>query len=54
MGLDGLLVPGWGDDGGMVRRRRRNGGSTWQSSRHVIDGRQARASAGREGGGGVD
>lgn len=29
-------------------------GSTWQSSRHVTDGRQARASAGGEGGGGVD
>lgn len=32
----------------------RRSGSTWQSSRHVTDGRQARASAGGEGGGGVD
>jgi len=34
--------------------RRWSNGSTWQSSRHVTDGRQARASAGGEGGGGVD
>lgn len=54
----------WTNYGGLVscdgtRRlggftQRQSGGSTWQSSRHVTDGRQARASAGREGGGGVD
>lgn len=35
-------------------RRVQSGGSTWQSSRNVTDGRQACASAGGEGGGGVD
>lgn len=48
-------------DGGEARelalkltRERAQVRRTWQSSRHVTDGRQARASAGGEGGGGVD
>lgn len=40
------------EEGGFTQWQR--SGSTWQSSRHVTDGRQARASAGGEGGGGVD
>lgn len=42
------IVTGW--EGVSVQ----SGGSTWQSSRNVTDGRQACASAGGEGGGGVD
>lgn len=48
-----MIWIGCGEETGSLTRRQR-GGSTWQSSRHVTDGWQARASAGGEGGGGVD
>lgn len=66
VGEGGWVVhPGAGEttlrEGGEAReltlkltRERAQVGGTWQASRHVTDGRQARASAGGEGGGGVD